>query len=126
MRSEATADAEASKMIVHIGVGTPSPPAGNTNFIAIADPDTVPVTVPALNLWHDAHVPSAALSGARSAVPEIALPDTVSIHDRRSGPCGSMPVPLHAPASPAGVAGGAGRGGVGLGGPGGAGPVAPP
>src|SRR5205814_8411533 len=83
-------------------------PAGNTNFIAIADPDTVPVTVPALNLWHDAHVPSAALSGARAAVPEIALPETVSIHDRRSGPCGSMPVPLHAPARPAVFAGGAG------------------
>src|SRR3954454_15952748 len=92
-------DAIAVNEIVHIGVGTPSPPDGKISFSATPDVETVPSSVPVLNLWHDAHEPSAALSGARSAVPDSAAPFCATIHDIFSAPCGSLPVPIHAPAS---------------------------
>src|SRR3954462_14695534 len=110
-------------MIVHSGVGTPSPPAGKTRRIAIVDPATVPVIVPLLALWHEAHEPSAAFSADRSALPGIALPACASAPVCFSGPGGSEPVPNHAPASVVlvsgvtdveGVAGAAGGGGVPL------------
>src|SRR5439155_25036803 len=97
MRPASMPVAAASKMIVHIGVGTPSPPAGRTMRIASDVPDSEPLIVPVLNLWHDAHEPSAAFNGARSAVPDSAKPFCASIHDIFSAPCGSVPVPLHAP-----------------------------
>src|SRR4051812_47196551 len=99
MRSRDAIVPLASNVIVHSGVGTPSPPAGKTRRIAIVDPATVPVIVPLLALWHEAHEPSAAFSADRSALPVIALPVCASDHVIFSGPCGSEPVPAHAPAS---------------------------
>jgi len=107
--------ADASKVIVHIGVGTPSPPEGKVSRIVSVDPETDPEIVPAFNLWHEAHEPSAALSGARSALPDTAVPFCVSDQDMRSAPCGSVPVPLHAPVSPAFGGAGAVDGGAGVG-----------
>src|SRR5439155_10484303 len=98
IRLASTPLAAASNVIVHIGVGTPSPPAGKTMRIASDVPESEPLMVPVLNLWHDAHVPSAAFSGARSAVPDNAGPFCATIHDIFSEPCGSLPVPFHAPA----------------------------
>src|ERR1051325_8123147 len=112
MRSCDAIEAFASKVIVHSGVGTPSPPAGKTRRMAIVDPDTVPVIVPLFALWHEAHEPSAALSAERSALPVIALPVCVSDHVIFSGPCGSEPVPLHAPPRVVLVSGVTGVGGV--------------
>src|SRR3954447_10866820 len=99
MRSRDAIDPLASNVIVHSGVGTPSPPAGKTRRIAIVDPAIVPVIVPLFALWHEAHEPSAAFSADRSALPAIALPVCASDHVIFSGPCGSEPVPAHAPAS---------------------------
>src|SRR5713101_3579873 len=99
MRLPSTPDAAASKVIVHIGVGTPSPPDGNTSFIVSVVPESEPLTVPVLNLWHDPHDPSAAFSGARSAVPDSVEPLCPSRHVMRSSPCGSEPVPFQVPAS---------------------------
>src|SRR4051794_3851927 len=112
MRSRDAIDPFASKVIVHSGVGTPSPPRGKTICIAIADPETVPVIVPDFALWHDAHEPSAALSAERSALPLIASAVCVSDHVIFSAPCGSEPVPAHAPASVVLVSGVAGVDGV--------------
>src|SRR6267142_2146498 len=113
MRVPSTAGAAASNVIVHIGVGTPSPPDGKTSFIVSAVPESTPSTVPVLNLWHDPHDPSAALSGARSAVPESVEPLCARRHVMRSSPCGSEPVPFHVPASVSAAGAGAGAAGDG-------------
>src|SRR5207245_2552957 len=100
MRARFSADAPAalrSKTIVHIGVGTPSPPGGKTSLIVTTVPLMVPVTAPDLNLWHDAHDPSAASSGLMSAVPEKPLPFCVIVHASVSCPCTSDPLPVHRP-----------------------------
>src|SRR5712691_7629294 len=99
MRLPSMPDAAASKVIVHIGVGTPSPPDGKDSVIVSAVPESEPVTVPVLNLWHDPHDPSAAFSGARSAVPDSVAPFCASRHVMRSSPCGSEPVPFQVPVS---------------------------
>lgn len=107
--------ARASNVIVHIGVGTPSPPDGNVSVSASAEPDIDPAIVPVLNLWQDAHEPSAAFSGDRSAEPESVDPLCVTIHDIFSAPCGSVPVPVHAPARVVGGGPDGGAGGEGAG-----------
>ena len=106
-----------SNTIVHIGVGTPSPPAGKTSLIVTMVPFIVPVTVPDLNLWHDAHDPSAASSGLMSALPEKPLPFCVTVQTSVSRPCTSDPLPVHRPFRLSDV-GAVGAGGVAAGGEG--------
>src|SRR4029079_11474434 len=70
------------------------------------------VSVPLLALWHEAHEPSAAFSADRSALPVTALPVCVNDHVIFSAPCGSEPLPVHAPASVVLVSGVVGVDGV--------------
>src|SRR5438552_11393258 len=98
-----------------IGAGT-SPPAGNFMETIIVPPDSVPVSVPFLTLWHEPHVPSVGSTALISAVPEMAVPDCVRTHVTSSGLNESDPVPVHVPLSTTGA--GTGGGGTGATGPG--------
>src|SRR5438445_11031119 len=79
-----------------IGAGT-SPPAGNFMETVIVPPDSVPVSVPFLTLWHEPHVPSVGSTALISAMPEMTVPDCVRTHVTSSGLNESDPVPVHVP-----------------------------
>src|SRR3954462_3170340 len=74
-----------------------APPSGNSSVSVSAPPDSVPVSVPAFFLWHDPHVPSAGSAGSRITDPGLRSPVCVTVHLTVSGPCASVPVPVHEP-----------------------------
>src|SRR5258705_11903906 len=84
-----------------IGVGT-SPPAGNLIEIVMALPESVPVSVPFLTLWHDPHVPSDGSTALISALPDSEAPDCAITQVTRSGLNESDPMPVHVPLSETG------------------------
>src|ERR1700741_4541646 len=98
-----------------MGVGT-SPPAGNFIETLTALPESVPVSVPLLTLWHDPHVPSEGSTALISAVPDKVLPDCVITHVISSGLNESDPMPVHVPSTTTapGVDGGGGGAGCGV------------
>jgi hypothetical protein len=75
-----------------------------------AERSRVPVTVPLLSLWHDAHDPSAGSTGANSTLPVMFDSDCARIHVMRSALKESDPLPLHVPERPAVVGWGGGAG----------------
>ena len=86
-----------STVSLHIGVGSASLPPGKNIVNRKVSPETVPETVPALFLWHEAHVPSFGLAGREITVPHTAVPLCVSAHCKSAAPCVSDPVPVHVP-----------------------------
>src|SRR5712691_241641 len=101
----------ALKSASQIGAGT-SPPAGNFIETVTLLPESVPVSVPFLTLWHEPHVPSAGSTAVISAVPESAVPDWVITQVTTSGLNESDPVPIHVPLRPTPAGAGAVTGGT--------------
>jgi hypothetical protein len=80
--------------------GVPSlPPEGNDMVNVSAPLDIVPVSVPLLFLWHDAHDPSAGSTALVATVPDTIEPICVSVHVIAKAPCESVPDPVHVPAT---------------------------
>src|SRR5881396_3723247 len=88
----------ALKSASQIGAGT-SPPAGNFIETVTLLPESVPVSIPLLTLWHEPHVPSLESTALISAVPESAVPDWLITQVTSSGLNESEPVPVHVPFS---------------------------